>query len=395
MLKHKKNQPNKPLVLSVLNTYVTLGVFFYEPLSTFFMLNTKILVIYPEVNKTKMAIYQNGEVAFLKTIRHKPEVLTAFEDINDQLLFRVDGIMSELKDNEAEPETIKIIMARGGLIKPLKSGIYEVNEQMKADLRTGVMGRHATNLGGLIADEVAKRLPNAKAYLGDPVVVDELDDMARVSGHPLIERKSIFHCLNHKHVAREYAKSINKPYNELNLIVAHIGGGGISVGAHRNGRVVDVNQAFDGDGPFAVMRSGSLPVGDLVEICFSGDYSKQEVRKMITDEGGLAAYLGTSSLSEIEIRLAANDEKAWFYVNAMAYQVAKEIGAMATVLEGEVDATILTGNILNNKKFTDEITKRVDKVAPITVYPIVNDLDSLAANGMLVLKGQAEIIEYA
>jgi len=358
------------------------------------MLNTKILVIYPEVNKTKMAVYQNGEVTFLKTIRHKTEALEGFADINDQLHFRVEAVMNELRDNEVDLSSIKVIMARGGLIKPLRSGIYEVNEKMKQDLRTGVMGRHATNLGGLIADEVAKCLPDAKAYLGDPVVVDELDDLARVSGHPLIERKSIFHCLNHKYVAREYSKSVNKPYADLNLVVAHIGGGGISVGAHRKGRVVDVNQAFDGDGPFAVTRSGSLPVGELVDLCFSAKYTREQVRKMITDEGGLAAYLGTSSLSEIEMRLASNNEKAWFYVNAMAYQVAKEIGAMATVLEGKVDAILLTGNILNNKKFTNEITKRIEKIAPITVYPIVNDLDSLAANGMLVLKGQAEIFDY-
>jgi butyrate kinase len=358
------------------------------------MLNTKILVIYPEVNKTKMAIYQNGEVFFLKTIRHKAEVLDQFHDINDQLAFRVEKIMTELKDNEIEPDTIKVVMARGGLIKPLKSGIYEVNEKMKQDLRTGIMGRHATNLGGLIADDIARQLPNAKAYLGDPVVVDELDALARVSGHPLIERKSIFHCLNHKYVAREFAKSLNKPYNELNLVVAHIGGGGISVGAHRLGRVVDVNQAFDGDGPMAVTRSGSLPLGDLVELCFSGKYTKAQIRRMITDEGGMAAYLGTTSLTEIEMRLAANDEKAWFYATAMAYQVAKEIGAMSTVLEGKVDAILLTGNILNNKKFTDEIMRRIDQIAPITVYPVVNDLDSLAANGMLLLKGKAELIEY-
>lgn len=358
------------------------------------MLNTKILVIYPEVTKTKMAVYQNGEVNFLKTIRHKAEVLDGFNDINDQLLFRVDAVMNEINDNEIELDSIKVIMARGGLIKPVKSGIYEVNEQMKKDLLTGVMGRHATNLGGLIADEIAMRLPDAKAYLGDPVVVDELDELARVSGHPLIERKSIFHCLNHKYVAREYAKSVNKPYADLNLIVAHIGGGGISVGAHRKGRVVDVNQAFDGDGPLAVMRTGSLPIGDLVDLCFSGNFTKKQIRKMITEEGGLSAYLGTSSLSEIEMRLAANDEKAWFYLNAMAYQVCKEIGAMSTVLEGKIDSILLTGNILNNKKFTDEIIRRVDQLAPITVYPVVNDLDSLAANGMLVLQGKAELIEY-
>lgn len=358
------------------------------------MLNNKILVIYPEVTKTKMAVYQNGEVTFLKTIRHKPDVLDSFADINDQLMFRVEAIMNELKENESELETIKVIMARGGLIKPLKSGIYQVNEQMKQDLQTGIMGRHATNLGGLIADEIARRLPAAKAYLGDPVVVDELDSLARVSGHPLIERKSIFHCLNHKHVAREFAKSVNKPYASLNLVVAHIGGGGISIGAHLKGRVVDVNQAFDGDGPLAIMRSGSLPAGDLVELCFSGKYSKNQIRKMLTDEGGLAAYLGTSSLTEIETRLASNDEKTWFYVNAMGYQISKEIGSMATVLEGKVDAILLTGNILNNKKFTDEIIRRINYIAPITVYPVVNDLDSLAANGMLVLNGKADIIEY-
>ncbi len=359
------------------------------------MLDKKILVIYPEVAKTKMAVYQNGEVTFLKTIRHKSEILDGFKDINDQLTFRVEAIMNELKDNEIDVENIKVIMARGGLIKPLKSGIYEVNEQMKKDLLTGIMGRHATNLGGLIADEIASLLPDAKAYLGDPVVVDELDDLARVSGHPLIERKSIFHCLNHKYVAREYAKSLSKPYSSLNLIVAHIGGGGVSIGAHRKGRVADVNQAFDGDGPFAIMRTGSLPVGDLIELCYNGKFTREQLRKMITDEGGLSAYLGTSSMSEIEMRLAANEEKAWFYVNAMAYQIAKEIGAMSSVLEGKVDAILLTGNILNNKKFTDEITRRVGHIAPITVYPVVNDLDSLAANGMLVLNGRAELVEYS
>ncbi|MGB4204807.1 MAG: butyrate kinase [Bacteroidales bacterium] len=358
------------------------------------MLNKKILVIYPEVTKTKMAVYQNEEITFLKTIRHKVDVLEGFKDVIDQLMFRVDAIMSELKDNELDVENIKVVMARGGLIRPLKSGIYEVNEQMKKDLRTGVLGRHATNLGGLIADEIAKRLPDAKAYLGDPVVVDELSDMARVSGHPLIERKSVFHCLNHKYVARKFAKSVNKPYESLNLIVAHIGGGGVSIGAHLKGRVVDVNQAFDGDGPFAVMRTGSLPVGDLIELCYSGKYTKERIRKMITDEGGLSAYLGTSSLTEIEMLLAANDEKAWFYVNAMAYQISKEIGAMSSVLEGQVDAVLLTGNILNNKKFTDEITRRVSHIGPISVYPVVNDLDSLAANGMLILSGKAELIEY-
>lgn len=358
------------------------------------MLQTKILVIYPEVTQTKMAVYQNGEVVFLKTIRHKPEQLNTFDDVIDQLDFRVDAVMAELNENELDKNYIRIIMARGGLIKPVKSGVYEVNERMKEDLRIGIMGRHATNLGGLMADRIAHMLPDAKAYLGDPVVVDELSDMARVSGHPLLPRKSIFHCLNHKYVARQYARSVNRNYQDLNLIVAHVGGGGISVGAHEKGLVVDVNQAFHGDGPFAVTRTGSLPIGDLVDLCFSGKYTHEQIKKMITEEGGLTAYIGTSSLREIESRLAAGDENVEFYVKAMAYQVAKEIGAMCAVLAGKVDAVLLTGNLLGNRIFASEIIRRIEKIAPITVYPVVNDLDSLAAIAMSVLSGTANIMEY-
>lgn len=353
-----------------------------------------ILVIYPETDITKIALYKGGTLTFLKSIRHKPEDLAGFSDINDQLDYRTGLIMNELKANDIELENIAVIMARGGLIKPVQSGVYQVNERMKEDLRKGVMGRHATNLGGLIADKICTSIPSAKAYLADPVVVDELDSLARISGHPLIERKSIFHALNQKNVSREYAKSINKNYEDLNLVVVYIGSGGVSVGAHRFGKVVDVNQAFDGDGPFSATRSGSLPVGQLIELCYSGKYTYDEMRRMLTEQGGLLAYLGTKSISEILSRVDAGDEKAKLVVKAMAYQIAKEIGSMATVLICEVDAILIMGAILNNKFFTDELTRRIHRIGPVSIYPVVNDMDSLAINGNKIMTGEAEVLVY-
>jgi len=353
-----------------------------------------ILVIYPEVDITKIALYKGGTLIFLKSIRHKPEDLLGFTDINDQLGYRTGLIMNELKANDIDLENIAVVMARGGLIKPVKSGIYQVSERMKEDLRKGVMGRHATNLGGLIADKICEFIPSAKAYLADPVVVDELDPLARISGHPLIERKSIFHALNQKNVSREYAKSINKTYEDLNLVVVYIGTGGVSVGAHKFGKVVDVNQAFDGDGPFSATRTGSLPVGQLIDLCYSGKYSHDVMRRMLTEQGGLLAYLGTKSISEILSRVEAGDEQAKFIVNALAYQIAKEIGSMATVLICEVDAILIMGAILNNKFFTDELTRRIHRIGPVSIYPVVNDMDSLAINGNKIMTGEAEVLIY-
>jgi butyrate kinase len=353
-----------------------------------------ILVIYPEVDITKIAVYRNVSLIFLKSIRHKAEALAAFTNVIDELDYRTGLILEELKNNQIDPADIAIVMARGGLIKPLKSGVYQVNEAMKRDLRVGVMGMHATNLGGLIADKIAAILPDARAYLADPVVVDEMEPIAKVSGLPLIERNSVFHALNHFNISREYAKSINRNYRDLKLVVAYIGNGGVSVGAHRNGQVVDVNQAFDGDGPFSMTRSGSLPVGQLIDLCYSGKYSHKEMRKLITEQGGIKAYLGTKSISEVSSMVDSGDEKARFIVDAMAYQIAKEIGSMAAVLEFNVDATLIMGSILNNKFFTEKLIRRIEKIAPVSVYPIVNDLDSLAMNGMMILRGEAEIIEY-
>ena len=353
-----------------------------------------ILVIYPEVDITKIAVYRNTSLIFLKSIKHRSEDLAAFSDINDQLEYRTNLIMQELKNNQIDLEEIAVVMARGGLIKPVMSGIYQVNEAMKRDLKTGVMGRHATNLGGLIGDKIASLLPDAKAYLADPVVVDELEAIARVSGLPQIERTSIFHALNHKNVSREYAKSINRKYDELNLVVAYIGSGGVSVGAHKAGKVVDVNQAFDGDGPFSMTRTGSLPVGKVIDLCYNGKYSHAEMRSIVTEKGGIIAYLGTKSLSQVLSLVDEGDEQATFILDAMAYQIAKEIGAMSTVLDCLVDAILVMGAILNSKFFTTQLIRRIEKIAPVSIYPIVNDLDSLAMNGVSIIRGEAEILEY-
>jgi len=353
-----------------------------------------ILVIYPEVDITKIAVYRNISLIFLKSIRHKADVLASFPNVIEELDYRTSLILDELKNNQIDFNDITVVMARGGLIKPLKSGVYQVNEAMKRDLRVGVMGMHATNLGGLIADKIASLLPDAKAYLADPVVVDELEPIARVSGLPAIERNSIFHALNHKNVSREYAKSINRSYDELRLIVAYIGSGGVSVGAHSGGKVIDVNQAFDGDGPFSMTRTGGLPVGQVIDLCFSGKYTREQMRKLVTENGGIQAYLGTKSLNQVLSMIDEGDEQAAFIMDAMAYQIAKEIGAMATVLECNVDAILVMGSIMNSKFFTNQLMRRIEKIATVSVYPIVNDLDSLAMNGMMIQRGEAVVLEY-
>lgn len=352
-----------------------------------------ILVINPKNTSSKIAVYKDSKMCFLKTIKYTEEQLAACGSVPGQLEMRKNAILKELSDNDINVNKLQLVVARGGLIKPVGSGVYEVNEQMRQDLLKGVMGMHATNLGGLIAGDIAV-LTNARAIIADPVVVDELDDVARISGHPLFERKSIFHALNQKVVARKYAKSISRKYEELNLLVVHAGGGGISVGAHKNGRVVDVNQAFDGDGPFSMERTGSLPIGDLIRLCFSGKYTENEIMNMVTARGGLYAYLGTTNLNTIEKRIADGDENAAFILYAMAYQLAKEIGGMCTVLNGKPDAIILSGELFHHSGFTGHLTKKVEKIAPISIYPDEDDVDALAMNAFGVIKGEIEVLEY-
>lgn len=352
-----------------------------------------ILAINPGSTSTKIAVFDMQEKCFQKNLKHAADEIAKFEKISDQYEFRKNIIIEEIKAAGIELNDIKVIVGRGGLVKPIPSGMYEVNEAMKADLRVGVLGEHASNLGGLIADDIAKSIEGAKAFIADPVVVDEMDDLARVSGHPNFERVSIFHALNQKAIAKGHANVIDKNYADLNLIVAHLGGG-ISVGAHRKGKVVDVNQALDGDGPFSPERTGTLPAGQVAKLCFSGKYTHAEVKKMITGQGGLTAYINTNDAMEVENRVKAGDKEAAYYYEAMAYQVAKEIGSCATVLKGEIDGILITGGIAYDKGFIQWIKERVEFLAPVYVYPGEDEMQALAFNGQLFLKGEAEVKEY-
>ncbi len=346
-----------------------------------------ILAINPGSTSTKIAVFEENTPIFVRNIKHSSEELSVFEDIASQYEFRKRLIVAELEKEKIDFAKIRAIVGRGGLVKPIESGVYEVNDRLKKDLYDKTLGEHASNLGGLIADDLAKQLPNAKAYIADPVVVDELSPLARISGHPLFQRKSIFHALNQKAVARSHAESLLKKYNDLNLIVVHLGGG-ISVGAHEKGKVIDVNQALDGEGPFSPERSGSLPIGDLVRLCFSGKYSQAEIMKMIVGKGGFSAFMGTNSAYEVELAAVAGDENALLYFEAMAYQVAKQVGAMFAVLKGNVDSILITGGIANSKIFVNMIIERIYKMAPVHIYPGEDEMAALAQNGLKVLKGK-------
>jgi butyrate kinase len=245
----------------------------------------------------------------------------------------------------------------------------------------------------LIAYELAGEFPNAEAYITDPVVTDELEDIARVGGHPIFPRKSIFHALNHKATAKKYAKSIGKGYNELRLVVVHLGGG-ISIAAHKNGRVIDVNHAVGGEGPFSPERSGSLPIIDIVKYCFHGGATEKEINKMLIGQGGLCAHMGTNSALEVSKMVEAGDPKATLIFDAMAYQVSKFIGEMAVVLKGKIDAILITGGVAYDKWFTGRIIERVEWIAPVHIFPGENEMDALAMNGPQIIEGKAEVKEY-
>ena len=353
----------------------------------------KVLAINPGSTSTKIAVYENDKEIFIKTLRHTSEELKDFKKITDEFSFRKNIIISEIKTAGIELSELNAIVGRGGLVKPIPSGIYEVNDAMKQDLIDSPLGEHASNLGGLIADDIAKELTNVKAYIVDPVVVDEMDEVARISGHPLFERKSIFHALNQKAIGRTHAAKMGKKYEDLNLIIAHLGGG-ISVGAHEKGRVIDVNNALNGEGPFSPERAGTLPTGQLVDLCFSGKYTKNEIKLMIKGKGGLVAHCGTNSAYELEQKAIKGDKKAQLIQNAMSYQIANSIGSMAAVLKGNVDGIILTGGIAYNPDLVAYIKERVEFIAPLYVYAGEDEMAALAMNGMMVLKGEIEAKKY-
>lgn len=351
-----------------------------------------ILVVNPGSTTTKVSYFIDEKEEFHKIITHNKEDLSRFNKSSDQDLFRMEIIVKVLRDNNINMSSIGAVVGRGGLLRPIEGGTYIVNEQMVADLKHGQLGDHPSNCGGLIAYAISKAL-GCHAYIVDPVVVDEFEPLARVSGMPLISRRSLYHALNQKAIGRETALKLAKKYSEINLIVAHLGGG-ITVGAHKCGRVIDVNNGLDGDGPFSPERSGQVPVGDLIKAAFSGEYTHSDMKKLILGHGGMIAYLGTNDLRVIEDRVNKGDEEAALIYEAMAYQIAKEIGACATVLKGDVDAISITGGLAQSKQFVDLIIERVKFIAPVHIFPGEQEMRALALGALRVLKGEEEAKIY-
>ncbi|MCL2617264.1 MAG: butyrate kinase, partial [Defluviitaleaceae bacterium] len=340
---------------------------------------------------TKISIFENEELIYDKNPSHDMAELAKYERITDQYDLRRRVILDCLAEAGIDPFELDACVGRGGLLRPLSGGTYRVCEKLLADAHAGVSGEHASNLGSILANEIAQKF-GKPAYIVDPVVVDELSDVARVSGHPLMPRRSIFHALNSKAMTRRYARQHNTTYADLNVIVAHMGGG-VSVSLHNKGRVVDVNNALDGDGPFSPERSGTLPVGKIVELCFSGEHTLKDMKQMIKGKGGLVAYFGSNDMKEIDER-RESDPKAQLIIDAFAYQISKEIGSLATVVMGKVDAIILTGGIAFSKYITGQISERTSFIAPVHTYPGEEEMSALAGGALRVLRGEEEAKIY-
>ncbi|MDU4882534.1 butyrate kinase [uncultured Clostridium sp.] len=352
----------------------------------------KLLIINPGSTSTKIGVYENEKEVFVETLRHSSDEIAKYDSIFEQKEFRKSVIMSVLKENNFDVNTLDAVVGRGGMLKPIPGGTYEVNEALLNDLKVGVQGEHASNLGGILANEIAKEV-GGRAFIVDPVVVDELEPVARISGVPELPRKSKFHALNQKAVAKRFGKESKIGYENLNLIVVHMGGG-VSVGAHKNGKVIDVNNALDGDGPFSPERSGAVPVGDLIKMCFSGEYTQEEVYKKIVGKGGYVAYLNTNDARDVLREKAEGNKFAELIYNAFIYQVAKSIGEMATVLKGKVDSIILTGGIAYSPIVVSDIKERVEWISNVAVYPGEDELLALAQGAIRVLNGEEEAKLY-
>jgi butyrate kinase len=353
-----------------------------------------ILIINPGSTSTKIGVHQDGAMTISESIRHADDELRKFPTIWHQYDFRRDAIFDLLAKHDLTITRMDAIACRGGNVRPLPGGTYRLCPKMIEDMKSGIYGAHPINVGGLVAYDIGNEF-NIPVFTANPPMTDELCPSARLSGIPQIERQSSFHALNQKASARKVAeKELGRKYEEVNLIVVHLGGG-ISVGAHRNGRIIDVNNALDGDGPFSPERAGSLPAGDLVKLCFSGEYTKEQILKLLTGGGGLYAYLGTTNAIEIEKRIAAGDTRAAEVYEAMVYQVAKEIGASSTVLEGKIDGIVLTGSLVYSKVLLDSLLKKISFIAPVHLVPGENEMDALAEAVLRYFNKEEELAVYA
>jgi butyrate kinase len=352
----------------------------------------RILVINPGSTSTKLALFKNETEFKAFTVSYTAGELAQFRSVMNQEEYRLLSLRHFMKTNRIDPKSLGAVVGRGGLLKPIEGGTYRVNDAMLADLRTARFGEHASNLGAVLAWTIAREA-GCPAFIVDPVVVDELDEPARVTGIPEIRRRSVFHALNQKSAAREVAARLKRPYERCSFIVAHLGGG-VSVGAHRKGRVVDVNNALDGDGPIAPERAGSLPAGQLVEMCFSGKYSFEEVKHRLTGRGGLVAHRGSSSLEDLKKAAGSRDDQAKLLYEAMALRVSQEICRHGATLEGKVDRIVLTGGMARDEEFIARIRKRVRHVAPVVVIPGEREMLALARGALAVLAKRQRAKEY-
>ena len=334
----------------------------------------KLLIINPGSTSTKIGVYSDEKEVLVETLRHSSDEIAKYDSIFEK--------------NNIDVSSLDAIVGRGGMLRPIPGGTYEVTDKLLEDLKIGVSGQHASNLGGILANEIAKEV-GIRSFIVDPVVVDELQDVARISGMPELPRRSIFHALNQKAVAKRYAKECGKRYEDLNLVVVHMGGG-VSVAAHRDGLVIDVNNTLDGDGPFSPERSGSVPVGDLVKLCFSGKYTESEIYSKIVGKGGYVAYLNTNDARDVLKAKEEGDEYASLIFEAFIYQICKAIGEMSTVLNGKVSQIILTGGIAYSPVVVNAIKERVQWISDITVYPGEDELLALAQGALRVLNGEEE-----
>lgn len=349
------------------------------------MNNYNILTINPGSTSTKVSLFKNNELVFEQVLRHPAEELNAYATLLDQYEYRKEKIESFLEEKGIKLTDLNAISCRGGLIGPIPSGTYAIDEALFTRLSTDVV--HASNLAGIIGYNMAKEL-NIPSYITDPVTVDEMAPIAKVTGIPGVTRKSKFHALNQKAVARRAAKQLNKRYDESNFIVVHIGGG-ISIGAHELGKVVDVNNVIDGDGPLAPTRAGSIPVESVIDLCFSGEYkSAQEFKEFVSQRAGLTAYLGTSDVRDVQDMMEQGNEEAKMLYEAMAYQISKNVGAMATVLRGKVDAIVITGGVAYSKQFIRLLKERIDFIGEVIIIPGEEEMLALAEGALRVLRGE-------
>ena len=352
----------------------------------------KSLIINPGSTSTKIGVFEDETLLFEETLRHSTEEIAQYASIVDQKDFRKQIILDLLEKKDFDIKSLQVIVGRGGMLKPIPGGTYAVSDALLEDLKIGKQGQHASNLGGILAREIADSI-GVHSYIVDPVVVDELMPISRYSGVPELPRTSVFHALNQKAVAKRYAKEQGKPYDSFNLIVVHMGGG-VSVGAHEKGRVIDVFNALDGDGAFSPERAGAVPTGALIKMCFSGQYSEKEVYKKAVGNGGFNAYVGTNDMRDVEKMVNDGDTKAAEVREAFIMQVAKDIGSMACVLKGKVDQIIVTGGIAYDKVVVAGLKERAEFIAPFTVYPGEDELLALTQGALRVMNGEEKAMEY-